>query len=298
MNWSLGFSSLLTAAVLFSSWLWSPFIKHQESTPTFRADVRLVEVYATVLDRKGRHVAGLPQEAFEVYDNGISQRIVSFQSSGDELSCALLLDMTGSMAEALPAVKNATISLINGLRDADWIAVYGFNTSLRLLQDFTRDKEAAKRVVMRIRPAGGTALFDAISQVALDLSIRKGKRIVIVFTDGNDNSSFLNAEAAIARARRVGLPVHTVAQGDALKSRALLEKLSELSQATYGLGFVARRSRDIEDIFAAISKDVTNTYMLAYAPPQAGGAKWRSIEVAVKDPRGMKVRAKKGYTPN
>ncbi len=295
---SLSLAGFIAFAAVACSWPDSDAGWAQQSPLTLRADVRLVEVYATGTDNKGRHVTGLPPEAFEVYDEGVAQRIVSFQSSGEALSCAVLLDMTGSMMAALPTVKNATLSLIDVLRDSDSIAIYGFNISLRLLQDFTLDKGAAKREVMRIRPAGGTALLDAIAQVAMDLSARKGKKSVIVFTDGNDNSSFLNADAAISRARKAGLPVYTVAEGDALKSRQLLNSLEHLSEATDGRSFTARKASDIERIFTEISKDVTSTYLLAYPAPPPGGAKWRSIQVAVRDPRGTKVHARKGYAPN
>src|SRR5213594_3935889 len=79
----------------------------QEAGPVYKAKVRLVEVYATVFDHKGRHVPDLTSERFEVRDNGVPQSIQAFETSTSELSCAILLDATGSMEEALPVVKNA-----------------------------------------------------------------------------------------------------------------------------------------------------------------------------------------------
>jgi Ca-activated chloride channel family protein len=266
--------------------------------PAFRSDVRLVEVYATVFDQRGRPVTGLTRENFEVADNGEPQPILSFESSDSELSCAILLDTTGSMIPALPAVKNAVTRLIGELGENDWIAVYGFSASLRLLQDFTRDKSAAKRAVLGIRTGGSTALFDAVAQVALDLSRRKGKKAIIAFTDGDDNSSYLNATVALARVRKVGVPLYTVAEGEALQSQSLLQQLVDISKRTGGFSYAAKKSRDVEDIFQGISRDLNHTYMLAYTAPQANNDKWRSIHLIVKGPKGYKVRAKEGYEPN
>ncbi len=285
-----------TIAMLLDSAFAQRVEAQQQMAPLFRADVRLVEIYATVFDHKGRRIGNLAPESFEVLDQGIPQRIISFETSGSSLTCAILLDATGSMREALPALKNATIKLIDQLRDSDWYAVYGFSTSLNLLVGFTQDKKAGKRAVMNIKAGGATALFDALAQVSKDLSPRKGKKAIIVFTDGEDNSSVLNAGAAMAQARKIGIPVYTVAEGDALHSRDLLRQLGQLARITGGMSLSARKPGQIEDSFATVLKDVNNTYMLAYPVPDAGESNWHSIQVSLKGMQGFKVRAKEGYT--
>ena len=270
----------------------------QEAGSVYKVKVRLVEVYATVFDHKGRHVPDLTSERFEVRDNGVPQSIQAFETSTSELSCAILLDATGSMEEALPVVKNALLKLIDGLRPDDWIAVYSFNTSLSVRQDFARDKAGAKRAVLRVRAGGGTALFDAVAQVAIDLSQRQGKKVIVAFTDGRDNASVLHASAAMTRARKVGVPLYTVAQGEAHKSDKLLDQLREMSKMTGRSVYVAKKSQDIEEIFADITKDPHHTYMLAYAPAPASDAKWRTIALLVKGLKEARVRARTGYFPN
>ncbi len=297
MKYLLGSAPFFLAALLALDVPRSHSAAIQVSTPSYKADVRLVEVFATVLDQKGRRVSNLTRDSFEVYDNGVIQPIVSFETTAAELSCAILLDTTRSMADALPSLKNATASLIDQLRDKDWFAVYGFNTSLNRLHDFTRDKEAGKRVVMSMRPGGATALFDAISRVAGELSKRKGKKCIIVFTDGMDNSSYLNADAAVAQARKAGVPLYAVAQGEALKKAALIDLLDRIAQSTGGLRYTARRPNEIKKSFAAIWQDVMSTYMLTYAAPPAEGQKWRTIQVAIRSPHGLRARAKEGYSP-
>jgi len=263
----------------------------------FESEARLVEVYVTVLDRQGRFVDGLTRGRFQVTDNGQPRPIVAFETVAADLSCAILLDTTGSMARALPVVKNAILRMLDRMRPNDEVAVYGFSATLTLLQGFTTDKSAAKKAVLEVRAQGRTALFDALSQVSREISRRAGKKVIVAFTDGLDNASVLHSEAALTRARKVGALVYTVAQGEALQSSALAGQLKEIARRTGGQAYQARQARDVERVFQDISEDLRHTYLLAYKPPPASDGKWRTIQVAVGDLPGAKVRAKEGYFP-
>jgi VWFA-related protein len=263
----------------------------------FKSEVRLVEVYASVFDQKGRYLDGLTRERFSLTDNGALQPIVAFEADTKEVSCALLLDTTGSMTRALPAVKNAVLHLIDAMRDNDWAAIYGFDSSVRTLQEFTRDKHAVKQSVLRTRAGGTTALFDAIAQVATEISARSGKKALIVFTDGDDNASMLNLQAAMTRAKRVGIPIYAVAQGEALSSATLIHQLRSLSDFTNGLTYQVRKAHEVEAVFQDISNDLQHTYLLAYKPPSMPEKKWRTIQVSVGGLKQYKVRAREGYLP-
>ena len=186
----------------------------------FRVDSRLVEVYATIRDQNGHYLDGLPRDRFQVKDNGELQPLAVFESNTDKFSCAVLLDTTGSMAAVLPVVKNSVIHMIDELRDGDTVAIYSFSTSLNQLVDFTTDKAAAKQAVLRTRANGSTALFDSVSELAREMAPRPGKKAMVVFTDGDDNASVLNVKAAVQRAKKAGVPVYAIAEGDALKSKA------------------------------------------------------------------------------
>jgi len=144
----------------------------QQTASTIRVQVHLVEVYASVFDHKGQYVEGLGRDSFQVFEDGKPQQITSFEADKGKLSCAILLDTTGSMADALPRVKNSVVKLIDVLGPEDEVAVYSFDRRLVLRQDFTNDKAAAKRAVLRTRAEGQTALFDALSEVAQELSAR------------------------------------------------------------------------------------------------------------------------------
>jgi Ca-activated chloride channel homolog len=267
-------------------------------TPTFTASVRLVEVYATVHDRKDRHVADLKPAQFELFDAGKPQGIEKFEAVDNSMSIAIVLDTTGSMRDSLPAVKNATGMLIDQLREGDSVAVYGFSAGLDQLQGFTTDKRAAKLAVRRTRAEGKTALFDALARVAQELAQRPGKKAILVFTDGNDNSSVLNLESAALRARKTGVPVYTVAQGEALHASKLMKTLEALSEKTGALSFKVRKSSEMNEVFLEIAKDLRFTYLLAYRPPVAGTSEWRPIQVVIKGLKDLHVRCKEGYFAN
>lgn len=268
----------------------------QDGAAVFRADVRLVEVYATVFDHHGHYLDGLKGSNFELLDEGVPQPIVNFESNQSNLSCAVLLDTTGSMFRALPGVKNAVLRLIDQFRGEDALAVYGFSTSLDVLQDFTNDKSALKTAVLRTRAAGQTALFDSISQAAIAIGKRNGKKAMIVFTDGDDNASVLNANAALSRVKKLGIPVYSIAEGDAVQSPALSRGLKEISQFTGGVAYTVKKSKDVETVFQDISEDLQHGYMLTYKPPPAHGFGWRKIQLVVSA-KDCRVRAREGYLP-
>ena len=261
-----------------------------------RVEVHLVEVYATIYDHNGHFVDGLSQDSFQILEDGKPQEIASFETSAQSLSCAILLDTTASMADALPRVKNSIVKLIDELGPQDSVAVYSFDERLVVRQPFTTDKSAAKRAVLRTRAQGRTALFDAMTQTSLDISKRPGRKTLIVFTDGDDNASALNANAAVAGANRVGIPVYAIAEGEAMQSRNLKKLLDEITGRTGGAAYLVRRSGDIDQLFHRIAQDLQHLYMLSYQPASTpADGKWHKIELVVKGLKDPRIRAKEGY---
>src|SRR5215471_16881064 len=100
------------------------------SGQTFKSEVRLVEIYASVSDHQGKLLDGLTRDRFRILDNGEPQPIYSFEPTSNEITCAILLDTTGSMRDALGSVRNAVSTLIDNMRAEDSVGIFGFNTSL------------------------------------------------------------------------------------------------------------------------------------------------------------------------
>lgn len=288
-------AALLSLGALEMARAQSPRSEAISSDQVFKVVTRLVEVHATVTQGKRRYVRGLTKENFSLYDNGVPQELSVFESDRTGFSCALLLDTTGSMKKALPTLKRAVLEFIDSLRPVDSVAVYSFSTQLARLQPFTLDKSEVKRAVLKSRAGGATALFDSVYRVAQDLTAVEGKKALLVFTDGDDNSSVLNARSTIRRARMIGIPVFAAAQGQALQDKALLKQIFELSEATGGQAFEMKVSSHAQRIFAEISASLRHSYLLGYQAPQVERPGWRTIRLVVNGVKRPRIRAKSGY---
>jgi Ca-activated chloride channel family protein len=264
---------------------------------TFEGEVNLVEVYATVFDHRGHAVEGLTKDQFAILDNGRARSIRVFEPTNGALSCALLLDTTGSMRFAMPAVINGARDFIADLRPGDSAGVYIFTDHLEQLQEMSTDHDASETALTRLRAEGRTALFDSIAQLALDLEKKPGKKAIVVLTDGGDNASVLNRDAAVTSARNAGVPIFAIAEGEALHDDSAARLLRDLAEATGGRMYKANRSKEIEAVFEAIGHYLQNGYLLAFqAPPEARKTSWHELQVIVKNtPEALKVKARTGY---
>ena len=201
------------------------------------------------------------------------------------------------MVGALPALKAAALRVIDNLRPVDNVAVYSFNQTVSELQAFTDNKDLAKRAVLHTRASGPTALNDALVSVSRELSARPGKKAIVVFTDGADNTSGLNADAAIRRAKTDGVVVYTVAHGDALHNEALTAQLEATAKATGGLAFSVQDADGVRAVFEHIVTDLMHGYLLAFQPDTEDSLEWHSLQVLPPAVQTRKVRAREGYFP-
>jgi VWFA-related protein len=268
-----------------------------QGTPPIKAEVRLVELCATVLDRHGKYLDGLKQGDFEIRDNGEICPVAFFEPVASGFFCAILMDRTESTEADLPIMKRSILRFIDEFRECDWVAVYDFNDTLRKVQEFTREKTIAKAAVLRTIPSGSTALYDSISQVALELSRRPGKKAIVAFTDGDDNSSLLPPTVVARQAKNLGIPVYFAAQGSALDQPSLMSALREMSRATAGEIYAVKKASEVDRIFESISLDLQHSYLLAYSPPPAIDSRWRTIQLTVKGYTKVRVRTREGYYP-
>src|ERR1035441_1590919 len=168
----------------------------------------------------------------------------------------------------------------------------GFPTSM-----FTADKKLVKQAVMRTSAAGGTRLFDSVAQVSRDLEARPGKKALVVFTDGDDNASMLNAAGASRQASQSGVPIYIIAQGTALKDARLMKILDEMAANTGGIAFRLTRPEKIGEVFSEISRNLRHTYLLSWKLPEGAGKTWHPIKITVAGAEDARIRARLGYWP-
>lgn len=261
----------------------------------FQARGRVVEAYATVTDSRGRYADDLNPEQFTILEEGEAKPVFAFESRMAGVSVALVFDTSGSMLTTLPKLKSAALQLLDDLRPVDSAAVYTFDDTVTAQVPFSEDKEAAKRAILKLHACGITALYEALVRVNHDLAARTGKKAIIVFTDGADNASMLSARLAIEKAKQRGVPIFTIAQGEAVFHPELVSQLSNIAQSTGGVPFLIHKPAEIAEVFEKISQDLAHGYMVAFQPSSGEHHGWRKINVEVKGAKGLQVRARQGY---
>lgn len=261
----------------------------------FRARGRIVEVYATVTDSKGRYVDNLTSTQFVILEDGVAKPVAAFESYLAGVSVALVFDTTGSMSHTLPTLKGAALELLSELRNVDSVAVYSFDETVTPVLPITADKEAAKRAILKLHASGTTALYDALVKVNRDLASRAGKKVIVVFTDGADNASMISSKLAIESARERGIPIYTIAEGEAIVHAQLVAELDNISRSTGGTPFLVRHLSEIGGVFQKISQDLLHGYLVGFQPSTGDARTWRKIEVVLGGAKALKVRARDGF---
>ena len=180
-------------------------------------DVDVVQITPIVTDDRGRFVTGLTQKDFQVSEDGKPQKITSFSDEHTPLELVTAIDVSSSVREALPGMKRAATRFLGGLEAADQVTVLGFNDNIFTLARRSTDQVVRERAIGRLAAWGGTALYDAIVQAIGVLGRQTGRRAIVLFTDGDDQSSHAPIETAIAQVeaqRRDDLPGRPGTRGE------------------------------------------------------------------------------------
>ena len=258
-------------------------------------DVDAVQFTAVVTDGDGRFVTGLKAEDFKVYDNGRPQKITSFESENISLEMAVALDVSSSMRAALPFVKDVAKRFLGGLRPGDHVTLFGFNDNVFTLAPRSRDQAARIKAIDLMRAWGGTALYDVVLSGLNVLGRHPGRRAMLLFTDGDDQSSHATLEAAIARAEGSDATIYAIGQGRAIRAHELQQVLRRLSSISGGRHFFAEDVRRLDKFFEEILEDLSNQYLISYNYPDSErDGQLHSIRVEVADGK-YHVRAREGY---
>ena len=268
-------------------------LKAEGAGPQFASSVNLVEVYASVVDASGQPVRGLTESDFEILEDGQPQKIAAFAAGDFPLTAALALDRSFSMAgPPLATVKSAARSFLQALRPDDDAVVIGIGSQVSVLAHAreTRDRQLA--AVDALSAWGTTALHDAIVAAIETVDGARGRRALVILSDGDDRYSETSAADAITRARRSNVMVYPIALG-----RLRPPLFAEISTLTGGRSFHARDLTGLDEMLRTIAAQLREQYLIGYSParpPVSGAGEWRSITVRVRA-SGATVRARDGY---
>jgi Ca-activated chloride channel family protein len=281
------------------------FLAAASQQPVYRVDVRLVRILATVKDAAGGLVASLNKEDFTVYDNGVLQELAVFERRTElPLSIALLVDTSLSTAKELryelDSVERFLGAVFSEGRPEDAVALYSFNYEITLVSGFTRNRARLREGLKRLRPEGGTSLYDAIYLAARDLETREGRRVMILVTDGGDTTSSKTFHDALEAAHLADAVIYAILvmpiTSDAGRNIGGENALEGLAAGTGGRVFRPQLGPALDEAFAQILSELRTQYLLAYYPKNVPPAKDRfhRVEVRVSNP-DLRVLARSGY---
>lgn len=277
----------------------------EEKTSGYSVRVDLVTAYVTVTDAEGIYVRDLKQEDFVISEEGSPQEIAVFSSEITPLTAALCMDISSSMlGERIIRSQNAAIDLVRKIiRPEDRAMVLGFDHRLILYQGLSGDVHAIEAAIRRTGPNGGTALYDAVAGTTRKLFNLKGKRAIILLSDGDDTDSRFQSDEVLNYLQKsgvilysVGLQTLTTAQTRIEETKKTIRVLQEMADFSGGQAYFPTFISHLPQIYAAIGRDLSSQYTLAYYPKnKVRDGTWRTITVSVKNRPGLTVRHRKGY---
>jgi Ca-activated chloride channel family protein len=296
---------LVVAAVCF---VWAQQVKPPSPVPAdqetaiFTADTNLVVLYASVVDKNGKLLTTLPQSAFKVYENNVEQPLKTFRHEDVPVSMGILIDNSGSMRDKRTKVAAASLALVKASNPDDEVFLVNFNDEPYLDQEFTSDIKKLEQALDRLDTRGGTAMRDAIS-LSIDYAKEKGKRakkVLVVVTDGNDNTSNITLEQLIRKARQSEVLIYSIgllSEEEPRDARQAKKALKTLTENSGGVDYYPRDLAEIDKAVPQIARDIRGQYVLAYQMPasSANDDSFRKISVVVAGYGHPTVRTRNGY---
>jgi Ca-activated chloride channel homolog len=271
---------------------------------TLHVDAEEVVLNCTVLDNKGELVNDLTRSNFKVFEDKTLQTIISLQHQDTPVSIGLVVDNSGSMRSKRAAVASATLDLVKASNPQDETFVINFSDQAYLDQDFTSDLDKLENGLSHLSLSGGTALYDTVVTAAdkMERSATRPRKVLIVITDGDDNSSKLTLDKAIHRVQDTQGPIiYSIGlMFGGGESRHAKRDLQALSSETGGIAFFPGSLKDIDSVAAEVARDIRNQYAIAYHSPQAsvGGYHTVKVEAHAQGPGKLTVYSRSGYLSN
>jgi Ca-activated chloride channel family protein len=261
-----------------------------------RVDVDLVQVTATVTDGH-RFVRGLTRNSFRVFEDDVAQSITYFGSDTTQLEVIVAVDISGSMGGSMPPLKAAVRAFLSALRPSDSVTLLGFNDNVFTLARRETNMAARLKAVDRLAPWGGTALYDVMLKALQMLGRQQGRRALVVFTDGDDQSSHSTLEAVTRAAESSDATIYVIGQGRGTKTESLKQVQDRLARVSGGRAFQTTDIDELNTAFSEIIEELSNQYLFAYPPTNTKKDNtWRRIRVELVNTNGKHdVRARQGY---
>ena len=274
-------------------------LDQDQQVPIFRSGADIVPLYVTVTDQNDRLVANLTQDDFEVYDDEVQQEIIVFRNDVQPISVVVMLDTSLSMAPQIGLLKAGAEQFLMRLLPGDQGRVGAFNDKVQLSEVFTGDRDDLIEELDDLDFGNPTRLYDAVA-VSLDaLKGLEGRRVVLVFTDGDDNSSVVSSDDILDRAIGAGVMIYAIGLRAEFFNGARMVRsqpdrnLRKYAQETGGGYFELRGTDELGATFTRVAQELHSQYVIGFAPAELDG-ELHDLEVRVKQ-GSMTARARRSY---
>jgi Ca-activated chloride channel family protein len=267
---------------------------------TFKSGTSIVPVLTTVTDSQGRLVPNLEQEEFTILDNGKPQPISFFQNETQPFTVVVMLDFSASMTANLDLLKQATEQFLLRLLPADKGQVGAFSDKIQFSGTFTNNRDSLIKDLSDLQFGNPTRLYDAIEASIDVLKDVDGRRIVLVFTDGDDTASKRDMGDVLVKARETETMIYAIgleseiAIGPGRVQRTRPDRgLRKLADETGGGYFELKKTAELAPTFTRVAAELHSLYTIGFTPT-AFDNKEHKLEVKTKTP-GQNARARKSY---
>ncbi len=331
---------LLILSILFAAPLWAKAQQDDSDVTVFHVSVNLVDLDVAVMDKNGHHVSGLSPYDFEIYEDGIRQKIATFAEeneaprkledfkpgrarqavarpslarpaadSGPQPDQAtspvagakvfVLFDTSNYMYRGFVFAQDAISQFVRTLDHPDQVAFYTYSRNFFRACHLTPDRSVVLRSVRRTTAGDDAALYNSLLWTLKDAGQYSGKRVVVVFSNGPDNASFVSPEGVRDLAQSEGIPIYMISTREAEQDPLSTAVFKRVSGTTGGKAYFAKNWQAQQKAFASVRDDLAHLYTISYYPQPNPNRGWRSITVKLvgKDLKGCHVRTRTGYRP-
>ncbi|MBM3818613.1 MAG: VWA domain-containing protein [Acidimicrobiia bacterium] len=266
---------------------------------TFRSSTRIVPVITTVTDAQGRLVPALEQGEFSILDNGKPQDITFFQNDVQPFTAVVMMDFSASMTANLDRLKDASEQFILRLLPDDRAQVGAFSDKIQFSGEFTSDRDDLIFALEDLQFGNPTRLYDAINESIAMLKGVDGRKVVVVFTDGDDTASRVGMGDVLDRARDEEVMIYAIGlESEFFNGQRVVRTrpdrgLRRLTEETGGGYFELKKTDELGPTFSRVAQELHSQYTLGFTPTLLDG-KEHKLVVRMKQP-GMTARARRTY---
>jgi len=271
----------------------------QQEAPTFKATTQIVSVPATVLDGQGRLVPNLDQDQFTILDNGKPQDIIFFQNETQPFSVVVMLDYSASMTSSLDLLRAAAEQFLLRMLPQDRGQVGAFSDKIEFSGAFTNDRDDLISALRDLQYGNPTRLWDAVDQSIDMLKPIDGRKVVLVFTDGDDTYSKIGFGSVLDHAKQNEVMVYAIGlQSQYFNGQRMVRSqpdrsLRKIAEETGGGYFELKKTDELAPTFTRVAQELHSLYTIGFSPAALDG-KEHKLDVRMKQ-TGQMARARRSY---